>query len=156
MELDTVDIAGSPVKPSQRSEGCGQSVKYGNEFYFYRTPCFIPKNQPVIVRSESGYCGRVHGDVHYLIIAFNGKNFTVLKALFPGETKEAMKKFKGLTNQEAIALVEEEWAERERQIAAMPKCKCGAVLIRFEDKQRADECCSCFRKRISKKKKKHA
>jgi hypothetical protein len=153
-KLSTADICGSPVKPSKGSTGCGQSLKYGNQIYHYRSPHFIPKDKPAILMYEGNYCGRVNGDKEYLIVAFNGKNFTVLEHHYPGEAKRAMERFKGLTNEEAIALVQGEWDERQREYDAAPKCKCGRLILRFETEQRDDECIACFEKRTGKNKKK--
>jgi hypothetical protein len=151
-KLPTADVAGSPCKPTKGSTGCGQSLKYGSQFFHYRTPCFIPKDKPAMLMYEGNYCSRQHGDKEYLIVAFNGKNFTVLEHHYPGKAKEAMKRFVGLTNEEAIALVQGEWDERQRQYDEHPKCKCGGLLIVFHEEQRADECSSCFDKRTKKKK----
>lgn len=152
-KLPTATLAGDPVEPGPGNEGCGQALNYNGQFFHYRTPCFIPKDKPAMLMYEGNYCSRQHGDKEYLIVAFNGKSFTVLEHHYPGRAKEAMKRFLGLTNQEAIDLVQGEWDERQRQYDAAPKCKCGALLIKFLNEQRDDECSSCCEKRLGKKNK---
>lgn len=153
-EVRTADIAGSPCKPTPRSEGCGQCVELDGKWYYYRSPYFIPKDKPALLTWEGNYCSRQNGDKEHLIVAFNGKNFTVLQHVYPGGVKEAMAKYKGLTNEEAVALKHKEMEKAQKEYDAMPKCKCGRIILIFEEDQRKDECVACFEKRTKKKKKK--
>lgn len=114
--------------------------------YFYETAKFIPKDRVVYVTSEGSYRGRVHGDKDYMIIAWNGTDFTVLEHMLPGELRAAMKKYRGMAPDWAIILQQHIRDEQQAILDARPKCACGKPCIALYDDQPDGVCCECFLK----------
>lgn len=143
--LETVQPVHPPSPKTKGVEGCGEGVLYGGDDFFYRAGKHIPKDKVVHLTWEGNWCGRENGEKSYLIVAFNGTDFTVLEHVLYVGVQKSMKRFKGLSCAEAIALVEQEDVERERRDAAMPRCACGGILLLLDNDQPSGICYSCWR-----------
>lgn len=135
---------GEPMPSEPGRTGRGQSIKWHNGYYYYRIGCYIPKNKAVSLVHESGYCGRQNGDKDWIIVAWNGENFSVLEHVMIGLRKE-LSKYKGMTAEEAIDHMEALEAKREDEwkkvMEKFPKCvKCGSPFIQLYD----EICCKCL------------
>jgi len=151
VKLDVAKLLdGVPSPHMPGIEGIGQGVEHNHEFYYYHVNKYIPRDRAVAVRSESNYCGRQHGDIGFIIIAWDGEEFRVIERPSPGKVQEKLKKFKGMTAQQAIDLAMEEERKLIAEEAARPKCRGGQNLMLFEKDQRPDECLTCYHKRIGK------
>ena len=115
IKLDTAELDGEPEPRAPGSEGCGECVKYKDLCYYYRVGKYIPKTKAVQVCYEGSYFGRQSGDKSYLIIVWDGDNFTVLESVCEG-IREAMKKYKDLSPEEAIAIAVEKEEKRQERI----------------------------------------
>jgi len=128
-------------------EGHGEGVKYKDKYYYYRVGRRIPKNKVSSLMYEGGYAGRVHGERDYIIVAWNGKAFVVLKVSGEGFIREDMKKFKNKSVEEAIEIVEEAERKQKEWRDSFPKCKhCGEFAFVLEDDQPNDVCSECHEK----------
>ena len=143
MSLENVMPSVDPIPRSKGNEGCGEGVDYRGKTYYYRVGLRIPKTKVVALKWEGDYCGRVHGEVEYIYVAWNGTSFSVLSHEYFCTTK-----YKGMTTKEAIDFVEAANKKMEDEIAAMPKCKCGNVVFILEEEQQENECFICCRARI--------
>ena len=68
--------------------GHGESFKINNKIYFYNyIGKFAPKDKPFIVKNESYFCGRRHGDINQYIVIFveSLHEFVVLCGVFQAQ-----------------------------------------------------------------------
>lgn len=145
--MKTLTIVGKPeptIKGQQ--EGCGESVEYNNKIYCYnRAGKYIPKDKVVALKYEGFFCGRVRGEIYYILVCYNKQGELVLVDSVPVSLKESMKRFKGLSNEQAICLAEGDEQKRQSLIDYMDKCSsCGQVVIVLENEQPKDKCFTCF------------
>ena len=80
METVNASIKACPRCPG--TEGHGEGLMYGGDDYYYREGKEIPKTKAASLRNESNFLGRVHGEVNHVIVAWNGKNFSVRARYF--------------------------------------------------------------------------
>lgn len=133
-----------PVCPSRPGlEGHGEGLHYNKKDYYYRHGCRIPKDKIVHLTYEGGYCGRQVGDKEYIIVAWDGKEFSVLEHLY-SDVRLKLDRFKNLTPAMGIDLVRSEQKKLEEDWARRPKCICGRPLIMFQDDQPKDQCINCY------------
>ena len=144
MNLETVDTVDPPIPSSRGIEGNGEGVEFKRMTYYYRVGKWIPKDKAVALKWEGNYCGRVRGETAHIIVIFNGTNYTVLEDV-TGSVRESIARFKGLSYSEAIALVEKEEQDRIAKLEALPKCKCGGILLVLADEQPDDLCFTCWK-----------
>lgn len=134
-----------PCPNSLGVEGHGEGLKYQNNAYYYRTAKPIPKNKPAVLKWEGNWCSRQHGDVEYIIVAFNGKKFVVIEHEYPGSLQLKFKRVKNLSCEKAISLSKEIF--EKNKLRFYTSCKhCKGNVIVLEDKQPKDVCLDCFRK----------
>ena len=147
--METVQVKYPAEPATSGSEGCGQGVDYQGKLYFYRTGKDIPKNKVAMLTWEGFYCGNMNGEKEWIIVAWNGKDFTVLEYVF-SNVREEMKKYKGKTPEECIALrtaiVEHDEKKHKEWVASLTPCRiCGKGVLVLEDDQADDECYDCHR-----------
>lgn len=136
--LPTVRAAGDAIAKHPGYEAQGEYVVYeGREFFAPAGRC-IGRDRVVSLRWEGHYCGRVHGEREFILVAFNGTDFTVLEWAQSGHVREALAKYRGMTCAEAIthaqALQDAEDRKRAEFQARLPRCKvCSQPFIVFED-----------------------
>lgn len=143
--LDCVTPCHDPVPNSQGIEGHGEGLEYAGETFWYRVGKHIPKDKPVSVSAEHTWLGRCNGIKEWLILAWNGESFTVLEHVDSG-LREEMKKYKGLSCEEAIEKAKELKRERNAWKETAPVCRvCNSYMIVFEDDQPDDLCLKCWK-----------
>lgn len=138
----------APPSPTIRGqqEGCGESVCYNNKIYCYtRAGKTIPTNKVALLKYEGGFAGRVNGEKDWLIVCYNENNeIVVLESPFQSPMIE-MKKYKGLTNAQAIDMAQKEEARIKAIVDAYDKCRdCGKSTIVLAEGQPKDQCYTCF------------
>jgi len=126
-------------------EGHGQGVEYDGRTYYYRMPGKnIPKKRPTYLTWEGNFCGRVHGEKHYLIVCFFDDKLYRLATAHTHPQKE-VEKYYGLIPIEVIKKVEQEEKEANDWVNQFPVCRnCGKTAIVLETGQPKDQCVSCF------------
>lgn len=133
-----------PVKSTAGVEGHGEGVKLDNKHYYYPRGR-IPHDKVVTVRSEDFFCGRLHGDVQYLVLAFNHNAFVILEEHYGAGIKEVLEKYKNLTPPQAIELALEKERKQKADLDSMPKCrKCQRPVLNLDENQPKDVCYTCF------------
>ncbi len=126
--------------------GHGEGVLYKNKYYFYRSSHSIPKGKVVHVTWEGNWCGRVHGDKDYLIVLKTDDGILVLEECIY-DIKGALKKYAGLSPEQAMKLADEVRNQRDWKLRA-PLCSgCGKPFIKLRDGQPNDLCSVCYRRR---------
>lgn len=135
----------APRPKNNGSLGCGESLKYQSDFYYYKTPCAIPRDKPALLCHEGTFLGRVHGEKNYILVAWNGFEFEVLEHPEAGKTKAATAKYTGLTAKEAIKLGGWATTKYECDSERYPCQYCGDAAIRFFDDQPDGVCSECHR-----------
>jgi ribosomal protein S27E len=90
-------------------------------------------------------------DVDFIIVAWNGKSFTVLGQSQQGHLRRDMAIYRGNAPDRAIAIRQAQVDEQRRRHEALPKCAgCGDRVLLFDKRQRKDECLTCMHVRIKK------
>ena len=127
-------------------EGCGESVLYNDKIYcYYRAGKYIPKNKPALLKWEGGFAGRMHGDKEWLIVCYNEQGELVLLESVYHNPSLYMKKYRGISNSEAIAYSKRISARlQDIRDSFTPCANCGNPVIVLESNQKQDECLTCF------------
>lgn len=116
-----------------------------SQYYYAYAGKRVPRDKAAAVRSEGPPCGRVRGDIDYMIVAFNGTDFTVLESVVTEGIRSAMRKYKGMTAAQSIQLAESEHKMRQEWIDNLKKCgTCERPVILLVDNQPDDRCARCF------------
>ena len=137
----------------QPNDEVGQGTEYESNEYHYRAGKIIPKNKAAALRWEGNWFGRSHGEVRYIIVAWNGKDFTVLESISGGIRKD-MYKYKGISSEQAITLAEKHEKSAKAEWDAVPKCcKCKKPVVVLMKGQPNDICILCFEDKLQEKKK---
>lgn len=121
-----------------------------SQAYYYTVGKNVPKTKAALLKWEGNWSGRQNGDKAWIVVAWNGKDFSVLEHIHHYGTREVFSKYKGMTSEQAIKFAEEAEARRVADhhafMAKFPKCKCGKVALLLQDDQPKDMCMECFRK----------
>jgi len=121
----------------------GEYIQYGRHMYFSQGGKPISRTRATWVTDEHNFNSRVRGEKEYLIVVWNGEDFTVLEQPGDGELRKAFAKYRGLGHDDAVRVARDHLESlkrlQEELDRHLPKCpRCGKPWTILND---TDEDC---------------